>query len=274
MKLLIAGLCVCTTLCAVPMDPLQEELNEPAIGIIFPEDLPAIDTSSLSSESLNSKELEMPLPVFESQRRKSSFLAVGLSSLIPGLGHVYLGDIKTAGGLFGSVSLGLGVGLGMNSSSESKEFIHLTSTLAVQTAWFYGMYAAYRDVRTYNGQHGYSYKMPQDSFADLTKAPFNLRVLKKPEVWGGLLGSLAIAMMHIPNAAVLEPQHRQGYYTFILPLMTLSGMYDEWLTYKNHSLKECVAIHAWYDFILFSIGAIANQSLVKGRTEFAIALPF
>lgn len=284
--------------------------------------------------SVTPQDLLLPTPPLQPSR-KNSFLAVGLSSLLPGLGHVYLGDMKTAGGLMGSA----GVCIGLASFSQSESSI-LNSMVAVQSTWSYGLYAAYRDVRIYNGQSGYRHTMPTDSLADLTLAPFRWSILKKPEVWGGFLGaiglvlgtahliypkedrvqtslssngemsplialpvgvgeesffrgllqsqlseaftpwggivlsSLAFGAMHIPNAMLLEPEKRQGYYTFSLPFITLFGAYFGWLTYKNHSLKESVALHTWYDALIFGVSALANRAMISGRTEFAVAIPF
>jgi hypothetical protein len=47
------------------------------------------------------------------------------------------------------------------------------------------------------------------------------------------------------------------------------GVYDGWLTYKNHSLKESVAMHVLYDFILLGIGALASQSYTPPPSNFA-----
>ena len=64
----------------------------------------------------------------------------------------------------------------------------------LQNTWSYGIYAAYRDVRKHNGQFGYQYKMPMESFDELAMAPLSLKILKKPEVWGGLIGEFALAI--------------------------------------------------------------------------------
>lgn len=45
--------------------------------------------------------------------------------------------------------------------------------------------------------------MPTDSLSDLTTAPFNLSVLKKPEVWGGFLGAMGLASA----ISLLMPNH-------------------------------------------------------------------
>ncbi len=114
---------------------------------------------------------------------KSPFLAVGLSFIFPGLGHTYLQDYKTAGTLGASTATLL---------TTSKLTSDAASTISIVQGWSYGIYAAYRDVRLNNGQIGYSYKMPMDTFSDLARASFNWSVLKKPEVWGGYLGALTL----------------------------------------------------------------------------------
>jgi len=209
----------------------------------------------------------------------------------------------------------------------------------LESNWSYGIYAAYRDVRSYNGQSGYLYEMPTDSFTDIKLAPFNLYVLKKPEVWGALLGSLVLAgtvsyfvfhdisevecnfseeslfpltafsvgmseeslfrgylqpmlseyfspwggiaissllfgAAHIPNAILLPEEIRWRYYSFSLPLITSMGVYLGWLTYKNNSLKESIALHSWYDFVIFAAGSLATSSVITGTPKFAISFPF
>lgn len=279
-------------------------------------------------------------PVITLERsKKSTFAAVGLSYLCPGLGHVYLEDHKTAQGLL--TSCGFGAYLS-NPRSYASPWIKSASPTALMNTWFYGIYASYRDVRSYNGNEGYSYKMPSESFSDLAYAPFNISVLKKPEVWGGLLAKLTAAVgvsylwqasgasircssesisgyplialpvaigeetmfrgylqpvcseyltpwggiaassmlfgaAHIPNARSFHPEYRWKYYAFSLPLLTSAGAYYGWLAHKNCSLKETVAIHAWYDFILFSTSMLASkidEESIAEPTSFEIAIPF
>lgn len=326
----LMAFCAFLVLQGTPLEGTEEKLSTD-----ISEEIAAFDTSSLIQEQFL-KEAELSMPVLKPHSYKSPFLAVGLSGLFPGLGHVYLGDMKTAGGLLGTTGLSVGAAAALN----SREFDATTILLTVQNTWIYGMYAAYRDVRMYNGQTGYLYKMPTDSFADLALAPFSWSVLKKPEVWGGLLGSFALAAgvgylafsndahihaslssermlspliafpvgigeeaffrgflqsqfsewstpvggiilssimfgaAHIPNAWSLEVEHRRNYYTFVVPLLTAFGIYDGWLTYKNHSLKESVALHAWYDFLLFTIGAVAGEASITGNASFALEIPF
>jgi len=337
MKILIALLCTFSILRAAPSDEIKDELQKTPTDAHSAEELAWLETIPLIQQPITSQDLQLPAPAFEPRPHKSAFLAVSMSTLFPGLGHVYLGDMKTAGGLMGTTGLGIGTA----ALFHSKEAL-MTSLLAVQNTWFYGIYAAYRDVRMYNGQAGYSYKMPTDSLFDLTTAPFRWSVLKKPEVWGGLLGSFAVLVsaaylafpqdkeahirpalsvkraftplvafpvgvgeesffrgylqsqlsealtpwggialssllfgaVHIPNGMALEPQNRRGYYTFIVPLITAFGAYEGWVTYKNHSLRESVALHTWYDFVLFTISSLAGQAAITGHADFAISIPF
>jgi len=330
MKSLLSILWASSLLYGAPQDGIDDGDNSqmPEIAAFDP---------LIVQQPISSDAIQFPDPFIE-PRRKSPFLAVGLSALFPGLGHAYLGDLKTAGGLGGTAGLGIGL-----VSSSSNEAVVTNSLVSLQTTWSYGIYAAYRDVRLFNGNAGYSYKMPNDSFADLSFAPFRWRVLKKPEVWGGFLGalalvagtgyaiqktahiqprlssgfdklspliafpiglgeeslfrgflqsqlaetftpwggivlsSLAFGAMHIPNALLLEPEDRMGYYTFSLPLITTLGAYFGWVTYKNHSLQESVALHSWYDFAIFAAGALASQTAAAGYSgdfRFALAIPF
>ena len=109
---------------------------------------------------------------------------MGLTALVPGLGHAYLGDFKKAGGLAGTYGLGMGLNGVQNATGE-----YMFGSTITQNTRFYSMYAAYRDLRTYNGELNYRFKMPQESITDLTLAPFQFSVMKKPEVWGGILGA-------------------------------------------------------------------------------------
>lgn len=280
------------------------------------------------------QELQIPPSVFEPSP-KSPALAATLSCLLPGFGHVYLGDMKTASGLLGSSCLTVGLA----SYSQTNQSLRSSSIITAQSIWSYGIYAAYRDARLFNGSVHYSYKMPTDTLTDLTFAPFKFSILKKPEVWGGFLGilglaigtsyilypkeariqhnlsprlehpaialpvgigeeslfrgylqsqlsewinpwsgialsSLAFGAAHIPNALMLETEYRWRYYSFSLPFITGIGAYFGWVTYKNRSLQESVALHTWYDFVIFTAASLATQSASTGRPGFALAIPF
>ena len=294
------------------------------------EDLTTLRNSDFEFSPTTSKDLEVNTNVVIPNRKKSTFIAVGLSSLVPGLGHTYLGDLKTAGSLFGSSGTAYALS---NLNSEGFKF---TSFVTTQNISLYGIYAAYRDTHIYNNDIK---NIPINSFSDLSFAPFNLKILKKPEVWGGFLGALSLAVIiseiaynnvshvhcnlsydgikplaalpigigeesffrgfiqssfysalppwgaitmsslifglaHIPNALVLESEDRWRYYSFSLPFITSLGAYFGFLTYKNKSLKESVALHAWYDFTLFLAGTLLTQSAIKGKKEFSFSFVF
>ncbi len=294
-----------------------------------------LDQSTSVQHSFNAEELHFPHPVLQVKQHKSTYVTMGLA-LVPGLGHTYLGEWKTAAGLFGTTCGAIGA-TGIEGTSDS---FKLNSLVTAQNTWSYGIYAAYRDVRAYNGQLGYQYKMPTDTIANLTSAPFRTSVLKKPEVWGGFLGamalgvgvsylafphdaairtnlssgmqiypisalpvgvgeeaffrgflqsglseyftpwggialsSLAFGAMHAPNAMALAPEHRWRYYTFSLPLITTLGAYFGWMTQKNNSLQPSVALHTWYDFVLFAANALATRASIISRADFQFSTDF
>ncbi len=287
------------------------------------EEIAIIDQATFTNPILLDAPLTGTIPLLPKQY-KSSLVTVGLAYLTPGLGHVYLGDLKTAGALFGTAFT-------TKSLAGYKKTAPFSNLMSNSNTWFYGIYAAYRDVRINNNQNGYRYQMPTDSFGDLASAPFRWNVIKKPEVWGGLIGSLAIASVvvyfsmpdreatcslegnifplsafsiglgeesffrgylqsflaerlsptaaitlsslafgavHIPNALYLHKEQRMNYYTFSLPLITSLGGYMGWLTHKNRSLKSSVALHAWYDFTLFTISTLAAPTASMGKPTF------
>jgi membrane protease YdiL (CAAX protease family) len=329
MKSLLGILCASSFLYS--QEAANVILETPPIEETFSQEIAAYDPT-LVQQPISPMEQHPPLVA---PSHKSPFLAAGLSSLFPGFGHLYLGDVKTAGALIGSA----GAGVGAAFLGYRNEQILGTSLLTVSAVYSYGIYAAYRDARKINGTASYTYQMPTDSFADLALAPFRLSVLKKPEVWGAFLGvltiaagtayfaypgeahaalsirtellaplaafpvaigeeslfrgylqsqltelmnpwagialsSLAFGAAHIPNAQLLDKEERWRYYSFSIPLITAIGAYFGWMTHKNHSLKESVALHTWYDFTLFAAGALANQAAATGRPGFACAFVY
>lgn len=249
-------------------------------------------------------------------------VAAFLSALVPGLGHYYLGEFERGSQLLGSSLAGGGAAY----ASRKDPSLFATSLYTVQAVSSYGIYAAYRDAHLYNGDSPPN--MPRDDMKGLTTAPFQWSVMKKPEVWGGCLGalalgitvayfafpkdgyarvktayveplsalpiaigeeslfrgflqtsltevlppwgaitlsSLAFAAAHIPNAQALEPHLKKRYYAFSLPFIGSLGAYMGWLTYKNRSLKESVALHAWYDFTLLCGSVLATTASIGER---------
>ena len=276
---------------------------------------------------------------------KSSFGAVSLAFLVPGLGHVYLGDLITASELFGTATI-----------SRSLSRYHKTDPYTILASYgttsMYNIYAAYRDVRINNNQTGYKYRMPMDSFTDLAAASFQWRILSKPEVWGGFIGALTTGMLldrfvlrpkaptenlvsastfksisplrafsvgigeeayfrgfiqsfcaermdpayaiacssiifgvaHVgniigydENGIVSFASNSKEYLTYGIPFITAFGGYFGWLSHKNRSLKEGVALHAWYDFAIFLENAITHTAIpmaTGGDPQFAFSFAF
>lgn len=351
---------------------VEEVIEEAAVEAVVQEEqvshqeIAALDNKAsqeiLMQKSPFTQELNPPKGVEanvlpELKKEKSVIMSVGLSYLFPGLGHLYLGEIDTARGLIGSATVGIG-GVGLEAARVTRETA-LPGAMAYQTALFYGIYAAYRDTHKHNqATTKYVYDMPMDSFEDLSYAPFQWGVIKKKEVWGGLLGFMAAAIgtsyaskkalkkygdkhshheedielpsaaadpfnvkkpwgpliafpvglseeayfrgflqsllmqdlppwgaitlsslsfgaAHIGNAQLIEKEEdRWTYYAFSVPFITGLGGYLGWLTYKNHSLKESVALHAWYDFVLFAGAYGATKLTLPGNVPARFALSF
>ncbi|HSX13315.1 MAG TPA: CPBP family intramembrane glutamic endopeptidase [Chlamydiales bacterium] len=312
--------------------------NEP---VTFISDQNATDFSSINA--IASEEFNQPSPILESNAKRP-LLAASLSAIFPGLGQMYIGDMKSAGIMAGSAAGSVaGIFASVEHEDEFNENILVPCTISYSTNLFYSVYSAYRDARFTNGITNYSFRMPTEQLRDLTYAPFQLSILKKPEVWGSIIGavliakaigylaypkkgeikiaastsplspaimpvlslpiavgeesffrgflqsaisenlnpmaglaisSLAFGAAHIPNAQALEKEHQWRYYSFSLPLITALGAYCGWMTQQNHSLKESVALHMWYDFILFSIDAMTTEKASIGPKQYAISIPF
>lgn len=91
---------------------------------------------------------------------------------------------------------------------------------------------------------------------------------------GITLSSLLFGAAHIPNALLLPEQEQWRYYTYSLPLITALGAYFGFLTYKNNSLQESVAIHGWYDFLVFSLSNLTSEAAISKPRKIGISIPF
>ncbi len=307
--------------------PLMEEITFEAE--LDTQNLVAQNAIFETSHPVSISEFNQPAPVFQPSL-KSPMLAATLA-IVPGLGHVYLNDLKTASALASTAGIGVGLYFGSN------EKVQTSGVIGLEMTEFYSVYSAYRDARQQKGVLAYSYPMPQESLAELAYAPFQWSVIKKPEVWIGIattlglaagalylsgnaeasvasvdradmpylalpigigeeaffrgflqsalaevctpwggigLSSVAFGLAHIRNAYDLSPEDRYGYFAFGLPLITGLGLYYGWLTYKNHSLKQSVAAHTWYNFIVIMTTAIIQHRASVGKTGFALSLTF
>lgn len=203
-----------------------------------------------------------------------------MSALIPGLGNAYLGDFKTDGSIFGSTVAFITVG----SVSNNDAFAN-NSFVVAQNTYFYGMYAAYRDARNYNKNFGYAYSMPQESFAELTQAPFEWKVIRKPEVWGGILGSLSLGSIisslidvgaKEDNAPALSSDDS------LFPLVAFSVGIGEEAFFRGVLMPEYTELLGprgglIASSLLFGVAHIPNGFLLEGKERdryFKIGIPF
>ncbi len=309
-------------------DSIEGDMSEPLLKEIALLETPLIYNPPNYQEAIS-------LPKSEIKKRKSGNLAALLSLSVPGLGHAYLGEYKAAFGLFGSSA----AMVGLAQAERLGDDFHDANGITLQNLGLYSSYAAYRDTRLYNGNQGYCYKMPTESLLDLSLAPFQWSVIKKPEVWGGFLGAFTVVAavgyylleeeaelslsasedkkfpllafpvgigeeaffrgylqstfsevlspwggillssgcfgaLHLLNTIGMDGDERLKYCTVSLPIITSFGVYFGWLTYKNTSLKESVALHSWYDFTLFLLSYSVANSLAIGKPSFAFSFSF
>ncbi|HAB98466.1 MAG TPA: hypothetical protein DCE71_01430 [Parachlamydiales bacterium] len=335
MKPIILLLTAASFLYGSSAELIDNSFNDTLTSPLPSQEIASLEMPSLLQSTVSSQEITLPEPL-KPVSQKKPWIAVSLSTLFPGLGHLYLGDHQTASAFIGTTSVGFGL--------LSGNVIHrpagvMTTVATLQATSFYGIYAAYRDARLHNGSFQYSYQMPTDNLADLTFAPFKWTVLKKPQVWGGILGFLALgsalthyaypdeakihtqsastsvpsivalpvglgeeaffrgylqsalsealnptagtilssiifAAAHQANAQGFPSAERWRYYAFSMPFIAAVGAYCGWMTHTTHSLQQSVALHTWYDFILFSVGALADNAMITGHPGFAFSMPF
>ena len=189
----------------------------------------------------------------ELKSKKIAWAASGLS-LVPGLGQFYLGDYQAAGGYAATA-----LGLLMVPDSISSQVLFINTSL-------YNMYAAYRDARMYNGLAHYKYPVPTDTMYELATAPFRPSVIAKPEVWGGYLGCLAVAMSWGMATSYLDAGQK---IEMVHPIMAFPiGIGEEayfrgvWMTGLSEVFGETTGLLA--SSVLF---ALAHAGRVEGASR-------
>lgn len=112
-------------------------------------------------------------------------VAAGLA-LIPGVGHLYLGQYGKAA-LFAGATIGLLSASYALSTSDNDAHppIGLVLGIAGQNALTYGIFDAYRSARLQRKNEGYEYPVSEERFGTLLAAPFDPEVLASPWVWAG-----------------------------------------------------------------------------------------
>ena len=91
---------------------------------------------------------------------------------------------------------------------------------------------------------------------------------------GLVSSSLLFGAAHIPNGMSLSSRNQRKYYSTMIPFITCFGAYFGWLTQKNNSLKEAVAVHAWYDFFIFLGSSLAAGSIKDAEPSFQLNFTF
>lgn len=126
-------------------DDQQENVDKNIVQIESLESKNIMSKENASFEKLKDSSVKINVP------RKIPAIAV-TANIIPGLGHFYLEDYKTASALFGSALLGI--------AAMRNDKTEIYGSYTLETSLFYGIYAAYRDVRLYNKNVGFKYPMP------------------------------------------------------------------------------------------------------------------
>lgn len=136
-------------------------------------------------------------PVFAAEteaaeRQKRRRCSDNWSLLLPGVGQMCRGKIAEGSMLAAGSLLELGTVLAV-AESHPLGYSHPGAAIplvALQDLWIYSNMEPIVD-RALARRALYA---PQESLADLLAAPFNIQVLKKPSVWAGTLGLLALGI--------------------------------------------------------------------------------
>lgn len=113
-------------------------------------------------------------------------LAWGL--LVPGMAQTCLGQ-TAEGAAITSLAATEGVGLVAGAVTKKSGLTYATA-VGLQDLYLYGVSASVLQGQLANHLR----YTPEDTTAELLFAPFNGNVMKRPEVWGGILGMTAVGM--------------------------------------------------------------------------------
>lgn len=150
-------------------------------------------------EQARTTRIEPPAPAEEEAavRVGTARCSVAWGFLFPGLSQLCLkedGKAAVLGGL-GAAELSTSIAVATQNRTPEGEadFEHPGSSIpliALQDLYVYGLADGYI-TRALANRELYT---PRDSLTDLVAAPFNGEVMKRPEVWAGILGSLAVGI--------------------------------------------------------------------------------
>jgi membrane protease YdiL (CAAX protease family) len=124
-------------------------------------------------------------------RHRARACSPALGWLWPGLAQACLGQGAEAAALGGLAAAEAGAAIATYVATDDGEHPGVALPLvALQDLWVYGLAAAAID----EDLAAHAPYAPRDTTADLVAAPWNLAVLRRPAVWAGTLGLLAVGI--------------------------------------------------------------------------------
>ena len=125
---------------------------------------------------------------------KSPLLAAALATVIPGTGHLYLGEpgeaLGFAGTTFGTGALTIGLALdGAINNNANVAPYETFASLYFSAAWGYNVFDAWRDAEITQGR-----TVPREDVLQLASAPYDLDTMTSWQTWAALGSMLAIGV--------------------------------------------------------------------------------
>jgi membrane protease YdiL (CAAX protease family) len=219
----------------VELDPADEELEHPAIGIPFIafQDLYVYSASDIMiSRNLALRQLYTPAD------STADLLAAPFNLQV-------MKDPKVWGGLLGALAIGVGLSFAIDDELDTDNLGGdpniFGRTFDPATGYPLGL-GIFGGLFTHVG-------MAEEA---LFRGVLQSGLARTYGETGGLIGgSLIFGIAHAPNALALEGDERRDYLLYAVPTITLLGTYLSWM-YKDagYSLAPSTALHFWYDFLL------------------------
>lgn len=177
--------------------------------------------------------------------------------LLPGLGQVCHGATRQGVIMmsFAAAELGTTIAVASRDPRGIEHPAALFSFVAYQDLWIYGVVETSRDARL----AGREPLTPQDSFDELLLAPINPRVLARPSVWAGILGTVALG---VAASLLVDEDWGDG---FGDDVNWFGAMLDARVGYPLAGATFAG---------LFTHVAIAEESLFRGNLQSRLALRY
>jgi len=227
----------------------------------------AADAADAPEAELASTPLQLETQV---EARKNPLLAAGLAFLLPGAGQAYLGNWAAAAGYAGATfgQLGLAVAFALEDQNApatatgtyASPGLSLLMLNQVQTVSLYGIYAAYRDARLYNHNAGYAVAIPDHDLTTYLLSPFAPEVLRKPEVWLGLIAAVLFVVAYDAGVkAALTALHFAPQ-----PARPLWRQSSVRVLGSDHSRLDGAALSTALNGVLSMQAAMGEEALYRG----------